>query len=109
METNKKRKTILFWYIILFWGAMTVLTIRMWYQREHNTPVIDYIYSHKDNISQKMDGIGQVCFEKTERIDYIAGLPIDQCFVETGEAVRSGDALCQYNKESLDQYVKDKK
>lgn len=109
METNKKKKTVLIGCIILFWGVMIALTIRMWYQREHNTPVIDYIYSHKDNISQKIDGTGQVCFEKTERIDYMAGLSIDQCFVETGETVRTGDALCQYNRESLDKYVEDKK
>lgn len=41
--------------------------------------------------------------------DYIAGPFIDQCFVKNGEAVRTGDALCQYNKESLDKYVEDKK
>lgn len=88
---------------------MIALTVRMWYQREHNTPVIDYIYSHKDNISQKMDGKGEICFEKTERINYMAGLPVDQCFVETGETVRIGDDLWQYNRESLDKYVEDKK
>lgn len=109
METNKKRKIVLIWCIILFWGVMIALTIHMWYQREHNTPVIDYIYSHKDNISQKIDGTGKVCFEKIEHIEYIAGPPIDQCFVETGEAVRNGDALFQYNRESLDKYVEDKK
>ena len=39
----------------------------------------------------------------------MAGLPIDQCFVETGETVRIGDDLWQYNRESLDKYVEDKK
>ncbi len=109
METNKKRKTVLIWCIILFWGVMIALTIRMWYQREHNTPIINYIYSHKDNISQKMNGTGRVCFERIEYIEYISGPSIDQCFVETGEAVRNGDALFQYNRESLDKYVEDKK
>ncbi len=104
----KVRKKIYILAGMFFWGAMTVLTIRIWYQREHNTPVVSFVYPHKDYITHEITGTGQISFEKTAQIGYAEGLSIDSYFVEAGDRVKSTDALYQYNAASLEEELAEK-
>ena len=104
----KVRKKIYILAGMFFWGAMTVLTIRIWYQREHNTPVVSFVYPHKDYITHEITGTGQISFEETAQIGYVEGLSIDSYLVEDGDRVNSTDALYQYNVASLEEELAEK-
>ena len=104
----KKRKKIYILAGVIFWGVMVALTIHIWYQRAHNTPVVSYVYPHKDYITHEITGTGQLGFEKTVQIGYVEGLDIDYYLVEDGALVKSGDALYQYNLASLEEELAEK-
>ena len=104
----KEREKIYVLVGLLFWGVMIVLTIRIWYQRENNTPVVSFVYPHKDYITHEIAGTGQISFEETTQIGYIKGLSIDSYLVEDGDRAKSGDALYQYNVASLEEELTEK-
>lgn len=104
----KKRKKIYILVGMFFGGVMTVLTIRIWYQREQNTPVVNFVYPHKDYITHEITGTGQISFEETAQIGYVEGLSIDSYLVEDGDRVKSTDALYQYNVASLEEELTEK-
>ena len=104
----KKREKIYRLAGMLFWGVMTVLTIHIWYQREHNTPVVSFVYPHKDYITHEIIGTGQISFEETAQIGCVEGLSIDSYLVEEGDRVKSTDALYRYNAASLEEELAEK-